>query len=82
MARILWHTEIMKSISVPQKKRGRPATGEAERVGVRMHEDLLHALDAWALSHPENLGRSESIRKIVRERLIADGFLRSEFGKE
>jgi len=44
-------------------------------VGVRMHDDLLVPLDKWVSLKGEKLGRSEAIRLIVRDRLIAEGLI-------
>lgn len=54
------------------KKRGRPATGQGVTVTVRMHNDLLGAVDRWmqeeaALGRP--MTRSEAVRRLVAEAL-------------
>lgn len=72
----LWHTETMQSISVPQKKRGRPATGLTPRVGVRLPDDIRKALEAYAadLSSGEP-NVSEAMRHILAEALRDKGYL-------
>lgn len=62
--RILWHTEIMSSISVPQKKVGRPATGESPRVGVRFDPDVKAALERYAAEN--EISVSEAVRRLVK----------------
>ena len=49
-----------------QKKRGRPASGRGQTIGVRIHDDLLIALDAWiaAQSDPKP-SRPAAIRAFV-----------------
>ena len=54
------------------KRRGRPATGQGVTIGVRMHNDLLGAVDRWmqeeaALGRP--MTRSEAVRRLVAEAL-------------
>ena len=51
------------SITVPQKKRGRPATGEAVRVACRMDGDLLEAVRRVA--QKRNVTLSDAIRGLV-----------------
>ncbi|MDQ0305339.1 CopG family ribbon-helix-helix protein [Ancylobacter polymorphus] len=64
------------SISVPQKKRGRPSTGVTPRVGVRLTPDVTAAVDAYA--GQEGYDRSEAIRFILRDWLIGHGLLSPE----
>ena len=47
------------------KKRGRPATGRGQTVGVRMQRDQLAALDAWIAGQSEPFTRPEAIRAMV-----------------
>ena len=58
---------MAKSISVRQKKRGRPATGQAAIIGVRLSRDLLIDLDQWAVDN--DLSRSEAIRRLIERAL-------------
>jgi Arc/MetJ-type ribon-helix-helix transcriptional regulator len=51
------------SIIVPQKKRGRPPTGETPHVTVRLADQLITAVDDWAGAH--EISRSEAIRQLV-----------------
>ena len=53
------------AISVPAKKRGRPATGLDASVEVRMPADLIQAIDRFAGKFAD-LGRSQAIRALVR----------------
>jgi Arc/MetJ-type ribon-helix-helix transcriptional regulator len=54
---------MVKSISVNQKKRGRPATGRDPVSAVRLPVELTAAVDQWAEDHEAN--RSEAIRRLV-----------------
>jgi metal-responsive CopG/Arc/MetJ family transcriptional regulator len=63
----------MASIPVPQKKRGRPATGETPRVPVRLAYDLIAGVDTFAAE--EKINRSDAIRTIIRDWLIGHGYL-------
>ncbi len=55
-----------------KKSAGRPATGKGKLIAVRLQDDLLCHLDAFAsTAHPHPLNRSEAIRRILRERLTA-----------
>jgi len=66
----------MKSINVPQKKRGRPATGLTPRVGVRLAEDIRSALDAYAADQSEGEPNvSEAIRDLLTVALRDKGYL-------
>jgi hypothetical protein len=64
----------MKSISVKQKKRGRPATGTDPAVGLRFPPEHLDAVDRYA--EAEGITRSEAIRTAVAEHLKAKGYLK------
>jgi predicted transcriptional regulator len=57
----------MKSNTVAQKKRGRPATGTAPHISIRLSEDTLAALARFA--EAEELSRSEVIRVAVADYL-------------
>lgn len=56
------------------KSRGRPATGKGQTIGVRMHDDLLAPIDAYAAKIGEN-SRPEAIRRILKEWLAEKGYL-------
>lgn len=60
----------MASISVSQKKRGRPATGETPRIGVRLPDQVTDGLDAFAAAQTPPLSRSEAVRLLVIEGLM------------
>jgi hypothetical protein len=56
------------------KKRGRPATGRGQTIGVRVHAPLLSALDDWIEQQPDpKPTRPEAIRQIVTDWLEAKG---------
>lgn len=59
------------------RKRGRPPSGIGTPVHVRMHDELLAALDAAIATEPEATrpSRSELIRRIVAEWLKERGLL-------
>lgn len=52
------------------KKRGRPATGRGQTIGVRIAQPLLGDLDAWRLCQPKPLSRPEAIRAMVAAVLL------------
>jgi metal-responsive CopG/Arc/MetJ family transcriptional regulator len=58
------------SITVPQKKRGRPATGEAPHITLRLPAELLERVELYGLANgiPR---RSEAIRRLVEGGLTA-----------
>lgn len=58
-----WHTRDAISNVVPRKRRGRPATGVTPRVGVRLPDAVIAAIDRE--SESEGVGRSEIIRRAV-----------------
>lgn len=69
----------MKSITVSQKKRGRPATGETPRVGVRLPADLSEGVERYIQAQPEpKPSKSDAIRNILSEWLSEHGFLKIE----
>ena len=47
-------------------KRGPPPTGKGTLVGVRLQPELLAALDDWAASRNDGLGRPEAIRRLLK----------------
>ncbi|WP_303703022.1 hypothetical protein [Brevundimonas naejangsanensis] len=52
------------------KKRGRPATGIGQTIGVRIHEDQLAAIDAWAeQQRPPLKSRPAAIRLLIDKAL-------------
>lgn len=62
-----------KSITVaPKKRRGRPPSGGRDPgVHIRLPEAMIEAIDAY--SAPEQLSRSEAIRRLVEIGLKAKG---------
>ena len=56
---------MKRSITVKQKKRGRPATGVDPLVGVRFPTEQIAAIDGWAKRTGEGVTRSEAIRRLV-----------------
>lgn len=65
----------MPSISVSQKKRGRPATGETPRIGVRLPPEVTKAVDTFAARQTPPLSRSDAIRLLVMEGLMREKLL-------
>jgi metal-responsive CopG/Arc/MetJ family transcriptional regulator len=53
---------MSKSITV-KRKRGRPATGRDQLIGVRLPDDMINSLDNWAKRN--DCSRSEAIRRLV-----------------
>lgn len=51
----------VKNDSQNKRRRGRPATGRGETIGVRIHPDQLIALDAYR----GDLTRPEAIRRLI-----------------
>jgi hypothetical protein len=56
---------MKKSIKDIPKKRGRPATGNAPLVGVRMTEELQAEIRAWAKAQSGNPALATAIRRLV-----------------
>lgn len=59
-----------------KKKRGPAPTGKGQTIGVRMHDDLLEPIDAYAKSIGEG-SRPEAIRRILKDWLVQQGFIQS-----
>jgi hypothetical protein len=49
----------------PKKTRGRPATGKAPLVGVRMTEDFQAEIKAWAKKQEDQPPLAAAIRRLV-----------------
>jgi hypothetical protein len=64
---------MAKSISVRQKKRGRPATGKMPSTTLRLPENLSEQIDAWAHEQSDAPGHSEAIRRLVELGLKSKG---------
>jgi hypothetical protein len=60
---------MSKSITVKQKKRGRPATGHDPIVGLRVPEALIAEVDKWAQAQQPPLLRSEAMRRLIERGL-------------
>lgn len=58
---------MKRSISVKQKKRGRPPTGIRPIVGLRLSEVEIQRVDRWAAEHRVN--RSEAVRLLIERGL-------------
>jgi hypothetical protein len=54
-----------KSITVHQKKRGRPATGRDPAVTIRLSKDVLDAVEEWAARQDDSPARSPAIARLV-----------------
>jgi len=61
---------MAKSISVGQKRRGRPATGKTPPITTRLPEELTGRLDRWAAKHGAGT-RSQAIRQLLEQALAA-----------
>ncbi len=64
---------MKSSITVKQKKRGRPPTGVDPLVGVRFPQPMIDTIDAWAAKAGDDVSRSEAIRRLVDLGLKAKG---------
>ena len=47
------------------KRRGRPATGKAPTRTLRLTDEFIANVDAWAAVQEDEPGRSEAIRRLV-----------------
>jgi hypothetical protein len=56
---------MKKSINDNHKRRGRPATGTAPLVGVRMTEEFQSEIKAWARKQPDHPALAAAIRRLV-----------------
>ena len=56
---------MKKSINDNRKTRGRPATGTAPLVGVRMTEDFQAQVRAWAKKQDDQPPLATAIRRLV-----------------
>jgi Ribbon-helix-helix protein, copG family len=54
---------MRKSIKVPPKKRGRPATGRDPFLTARVPQDVIDAIEAWAAA--SEISRSEAVRRLL-----------------
>jgi hypothetical protein len=60
---------MSKSIKVPPKKRGRPATGRDPFLTARVPPDAIKAIETWARSN--DISRSEAVRRLLEAGLAA-----------
>jgi hypothetical protein len=56
---------MKKSINDNRKSRGRPATGTAPLVGVRMTEEFQAEINAWAKKQEDHPALATAIRRLV-----------------
>jgi hypothetical protein len=49
----------------PKKRRGRPATGRAPLVGVRMTEEFQEEIKGWAKKQTDSPALAPAIRRLV-----------------
>jgi hypothetical protein len=54
---------MRKSIKVTPKKRGRPATGRNPFLTARVPQEVIDAIEAWAVAN--EISRSEAIRRLL-----------------
>jgi hypothetical protein len=64
---------MKKSINDNRKIRGRPATGTAPLVGVRMTEDFQAEIKAWSKKQTDKPPLATAIRRLVEIGLKAKG---------
>lgn len=66
----------MASNTVSQKKRGRPATGQSPRLGVRLAPEVLSTFEAWLSEFGDpKPSQSDGIRFLMLRSLELDGFV-------
>jgi hypothetical protein len=58
---------------LPEKRRGRPATGRDPVTAIRLSADLRASVDTWAARQDDEPNRSEAIRRLVEIGLKAKG---------
>ena len=56
---------MTKSIKDNPKKRGRPATGKAPMVGVRMTEGFQAPIKDWAAKQSDAPTMAEAVRRLI-----------------
>jgi len=67
-----WYTiNMKKTITVHQKRRGRPATGRDPAVTIRLPEAVLAKVEHWAMAQEDQPPRSQAIRRLVELGLMA-----------
>lgn len=61
----------------PKRRRGRPATGSGDVIGLRLQPELQEALEQWMIGQKElSLTKQEAIRRLLRATLIDRGHLK------
>lgn len=66
-----------------RRKRGRPATGSGEVIGLRLRPELEKALERWMKDQDElTLTKQEAIRRLLRKALDVDGGLQGDRSHE
>jgi hypothetical protein len=75
---LLWYQSFMsKSTTViSQKKRGPAPTGKGVPIMTRLQDDLLVPLDKFIEGEADKPSRPEAIRRILRDWLIGNGYLK------
>ena len=63
----------MSNKVILKKKVGRPATGNDPVRAIRLSDNFLSKVDAWAAKQNDLPGRSEAIRRLVELGLKAKG---------
>lgn len=63
------------TINPIKKSRGRPPV-DSEQINLRIQRPDLEALDGFAASEPDQPNRTEAIRRILRDWLIGNGYLK------
>lgn len=56
----------MTDLGPTKKKRGRPATGQGKPVGLRLHDDILRAIDDWRRDQPQALSVGAAVRELAK----------------
>jgi hypothetical protein len=51
--------------NVARKKRGRPATGQDPHISLRLPEETIVAVDAWAAEQVDQPSRSVALRRLI-----------------
>jgi hypothetical protein len=66
----VYYVYMAKStVNVIRKRPGRPATGQDPVRAIRLSDEFLEKVDAWATRQKDRPGRSEAIRRLVEKGL-------------
>src|SRR4029450_3982363 len=60
-----WSPMARRSVTLRQKKRGAPPTGEGTLIGLRLEPGALARVDRWAASQKDHPSRPEAVRRLV-----------------